>query len=710
VSQYLPPDDLFAAGSPAYGSAGVGFLGMYLAARLSTSNISSIWLPNTLPILARPMHGGYQSVNSLTGMKDYNAALHNSGTGTVGNAAARQPGAMVYRAAFGADVVVTGIFEMRALLGTAGLSEFAPRGVIARYQAGSLAGDGTALPELNNGSGYVAALYQKQSDSTFRLGVIKFVAGVPTVLGESVSIPTTAVNFGALFTITLNVTGTSIFATAQASGSATVVRAPTSGVYTDSAVAGSGRCGLMMGADREPTAGKRQVDLCHMLRVDESGVRKLQDEFARFRLGAAKRTSADITGTIGNYLSSSFFWDAGTFDESFSASGKTYTGARKLLRNATAGRVQFEHTTTDDDVNAGRLILSQRLADSQFSQHRKIKIVVPSAPSSGELWAGIVLRARQAQPLDESTPTVAVNGAGPNFPGNGTALSGGTGYMFVVRAKTSTQVIWQLHRIVNNSHFPIANFTENSPFSTTGWSYGGQVTLDFEIYPRNEGDPFGPVEMVCKVGATLVPLALTTSATNAGMFSPSTGAFVDPSTSRIRSNFGEGLVLANGFLSGGASSDIDPNFEAWEQGTLTGVEVLDEDQASVSLLTEGAAQGAALDTIMTPSELPITYEGWSISNPFDSGHRQTNPRFAHAADGTVMTRMSFEFVKLGAREAEVVALRAHWDSHRGTEIPFNFTPPGFSAPVKVHYLGSQIETEMVQVDAFNVRFRLESLE
>lgn len=707
MTQFLPTDDAFEEGSPPYGNVGTGFLPLYVHARPTTSAINSIWLPTGFGIGLRPMHAGYSSVNPVLGTYDYCAAFHNNGSGSaaVGAANARQPAGAAFRKPFGADVIVQGIFEMRAVLGTAGLDELAPRGVFARLQGGSLAADGTALPEATNGSCYMAAMYQKQSDSTFRLGIIRFVLGVPTVISESVSIPTSLVNFAALFTITLNVSGTALFATMTSTASSGVVRVPTSGTVPDSDVSGGGRCGFIMGADREPTAGRRQIDLCHMLRVDEGGALKLQDEFLRLSLAASRQTSADSFGVVGSYLTSAFYWDAGTYDGSFSASGKTYTGGRKLLRHATAGRVSFNHATTDDDVNAGRLVLSQRHADSQFSQHRSVKIVIPSAPTAGtgEVWAGIALRARQTQPVDESPPTTAVGGAGPNFPSNA------QGYLFVLRARTSTQVTFQLHRINNGAHFAIANLTESGSFSLFP-GYGTQFTLDLEVYPRNTADPEGPVELVVKLNGSLIALVRTTPATNAGVLNPSTGVFVDPTSSRITRNFGEGLVVANGFFLGGsASADIDPNFEAWTQGALTNVVVLDQDQASVALAQEPSPGGASLDSIMAPSELVVTHRGFSLSNPRDSGHRQSAPRFRRVVGGDLIERVVYRFTRRSARKAELEALIAHFHERRGLQSAFNFTPPGGTA-VPVHYLSDSITYRMVGVDAYDVEFELESLE
>lgn len=713
MTQILPPDDLFAAGAPAYGGVGTGFLPLYLQGRPTTGAINTIWLPTGFGIGFRPLHSGYQAVNPLSGLKDYNAAFYNNGSGGVGAANSRQPSGVTFRVPFAADVVVQGVFEMRSIAGVAGLAELAPRGVFARYQNGTLSSDGTATPEISGGDCYLAALYQKQSDSSLRLGIIRFVAGAPTVLAESVAVPSSIVNFAALFTITLTISGTALFATATSTGGAGVIRVPASGTITDSGVVGGGRCGFIMGADREPSAGRRQVDLCHMFRVEESGVVKLQDEFLRLSLAAAKQTPADIAGVVGNYLNSAFYWDAGTYDGSFSASGKTYTGGRKLLRHATAGRVQFNHATTDDDVNSGRLLLSQRLADSQFSQHRSVKVNIPSAAAAatGEVWAGIVLRAKQAQPLDENPPTVPLAGGGPNFSGNGSANTAASGYLFVIRARglPVVQVTWQIHRLSNGSHFPVAFLTENPPFpgSNVFQGYGTQHELDFEVFPRNAGDPYGPVEMRVKVNGVAIALALTTPATNAGILNPSAGIFVDGTSGRIKSGLGEGLAVANGFFrSGTDAANIDPDFESWVQETLTNVSVLDEDQASVTLLTEGAAVGVALDTILSPSELPITYEGWSISNPFESGHRQSAPRFLNQADGSLHRRQTMRFFKRGAREAELVALLAHFDAHSGVELPFLFTPPGGTA-LKVAYKSDAIEHEFLEPDAYEIRFELE---
>lgn len=703
--QFLPPDDLFAAGSPAYGGVGTGFLPLYLGAKFAhTVAVTNVWQPSGQLFIARPMHGGYQTTNPATGVSDYNAAFHNSGTGTVAHAGSRAPSGMMFRQEFAADVVVQGIFEMRSLLGQLALSDVAPRGVFARAQAGTLSGDGTADPEVRDGSCYFAVMYQRSNDSSMRFAIMKFVAGALTVILESAALPTATSDFSKLLTITLSVVGTGLFATVFGFGSSAALRLPSSGTVTDASLAGAGRCGFIMGADREPVAGRRQVDLCHMLRVEEGGVLKLQDEFQRLSLAAAKQTTADLVGTVGNYVSSAYYWDAGTFDGSFSAGGKTYTGARKLRRNVTAARVEFDHTTTDDDVNAGRFLLSQRPADSRLSQHRSIKVIIPTAPdifTTGEVWAGIVLRASQAQPLDELVPTNSIGGAGPNFSGNGTAGTGGTGYMFVVRARTASSVTWFLRKVVNNAYGAdgalLAEFTIFP-------GYGVQFTMEMEVYPRNAADQFGPVEIVCKVNGSLLAMVPAGALQN-----PSTGVFVDATGTRIKSGRGEGLVCANGYLRGGtASASIDPVFEAWTQLALTNAVVLDEDQASVSVLTEGAASGTALNTILVPSELPIVHQTWKIDNPFESGHRQTVPRFRTQATDALFRRQRMRFRKTGTRRAELEALLAHLHAQRGVEVPFNYTPPG-GVQTKVHYVSDRIEYRMTGAGSWDVEFELERL-
>jgi hypothetical protein len=700
LSQILPASDDFAAGTPSFGA----LMCLYLGARLTTTAVTGIWNPSGAAFVARPIHSGYQTTNSY-GVPDHNAAFHSSGT------ANRSPSAVLFRRPFGTDVIVTGSFEMRSLSGgLPGVGDIAPRGVIARCNAGTLAGDGTADVRLENCTAYLAAVYQKSSDSTLRLAIYRFNTGTMALVGtESAAIPTATLDFTKLTTLAFTVTGTGATVTLAAtlrgfgqSAAISINRTDTDALR----IVTAGRCGFMAGPERT-TSGKSVVDLCHLLAVDESGTRTLQDEFKRLSLAGAKQTTADTQSRTGNYLSSAYYWDAGTFDGTFAAGGKTYTGAPKYRRNATANRSDFNHGVIDDDVNAGRLCIAQRPADSQFSQHRNLKVIIPTAPAAatGEVWAGIALRARQAQPLDENTPTIAIGGGGPNFPGNGTAGTAASGYLFVCRAKTSTQVIWQLHRLVNGSHLPLATLTENSPFSTTSFSYGGLMVFDFEVYPRNEADPFGPVELVCKVGGSLLAMALSASAISAGMLNPSAGVFVDNTSARIKSNFGEGIALANGFLrSGTAAADIDPIFEAWTQGTLTNESVLDEDQASIAVAGETAAAGTALDAVIGPDwTFEVEYVAHSISNSFASGHRQTMPRFLDTTTDALIRRQRLKFKKRGVNATELAALIAHWNA----ATAFNFTAPGESAIVCRY--ASTLRYSLIAPSVWEAAFDLEQL-
>ncbi len=700
MTQILPASDDFAAGTPSFGA----LVCLYLGARLTSSAVTGVWNPSGDTFRYRPLHSGYQSTNSY-GVPDYCAAFHSNGTAT------RAPSAILFRKPFGTDVTVTGTFEMRSLSGGApGIGDIAPRGVVARCNAGTLTSDGTADVRHDQCTAYAAIVYQKSGDSTLRLGVYRFVAGTMTLVGtESAAIPSGTFNFTKFTTVSLVVSGTGATVTLTATLSGFGQSAALQIVRTDtdaSRIVAGGRCGFIMGPERT-TSGKTVVDLCQLLAVDEGGSRVLQDEFQRLSLGGGKQTAADTTGIVGNYLNSAYYWDAGTFDGSFSASGKTYTGAAKFRRNATANRSDFNHATTDDDANAGRLILSQRLASSRFSQHRSVKVIIPTAAAAttGEVWAGIALRARQAQPVDEVTPAVATSGAGPNFAGNGAANTAGTGYLFVIRARTSTAITWQLHRIVSGTHLPLANFAESSPWSTTGFGYGTQMTLDIEVYPRNEADPFGPVELVCKVNGSNLAMTVPTAAATAGVFSPSTGVFVDPTSSRIQGNYGEGLVVANGFfLSGAAAADIDPIFEAWTQGTLTNDTLLDQDQDSIAVAGETAATGTALDTIIGPDwTFEVEYQAHTLSTPFASGHRQTMPRFLDTTTDALIRRQLLRFKKRGVNATELAALI----SHHNAATAFSFTPAGESALVCRY--ASSLRYTLIAPGVWEVAFDLEQL-
>ena len=703
--QILPRDDDFAAGSPAFGQ----FLCLYLGCVVSTSNVT-FWNPSTAPFIARPMHGAYQSQNSL-GTHDYNSAFHSSS-----DSAARKPSGAVFRRPFGADVTVTGMVEMRSIAGGApSIADLAPRGVLARVSAGTLAGDGTADVRLTDVTAYSAALYQKASDSTLRLGIIRWNAGAFTGLVESVSIPLNLINLTAPASVTLTVSGTGATVTLSATlrgfggtSTLTINTTDTSG----SRITAAGRCGFFSGADRI-LSGKSTVDLFHMLAVDEGGVRLMQDEFRRLSLGAAKQTTADALGTAGSgYLSSAYYWDAASYDGSTSASGRTYTGAKKLKHSS--GTAVMEHGTADDDVNAERLLIAQRPAGSQFSQRRSVTVTIPTAPAltTGEVWAGVVLRASQALPVDENAPTIAINGVGPNFAGNGTANTAGEGYLFVVRAKSSTQVLWQLRRIrANGTHLIIATLTENSPFpgSNNFPGYGVSFSMDLDVHPRDAADPFGTVELAVRVNGSLVDLALGAEAIPAGYTSPGTGVFHDPTTLRVSPSFGEGLVTANGYLrSGSASADIDPVFDLWAEGSLTNDVLLDQDQASIVTVTEAAPTGTALDTIIGPDfPFEVAYVSHHVSNPFESGHRQTMPSFLDQDTEALLEWAVFKFRKRGVTATQLASLQTHWDAHDGTALAFNFTAPGDSARV-VHYT-TPLRRDLIGPGIFEVEFELEEL-
>lgn len=701
--QILPADDAFAAGSGTFGS----FVCLYLGCRPTSSTISGLWNPSGVAFVARPIHGAYQTTN-LYGIHDYNAAFHSTADTT------RSPSGVLFRKPFGTEVIVSATFEMRALAGGApGLADLAPRGVMARASGGTLVSDGTADVHYRDIDCYFAAVYQKNSDNTLRLGIVRCVAGSVALVGAESGIISPP-DLKKLATVTLSVSGTGATVTLIASVTGFGVTTSTSITRLDTAgtrIVAAGRCGYFSGSDRI-VSGRTSVDLCHLLSVDDASVRVLQDEFRRLSLGACKQSSTDGAGTVGSgYLNSAFYWDAATYDGSAVVSGKTYTGSKRLRRNATAGRCDFDHQVTDDDANAGRLILSQRPADNRFSQHRSVKVIIPTAPAvaTGEVWAGIALRAAQAQPVDEVAPTVAITSA-PNFSGNGTAGTAGTGYLFVCRGRTSATVTWQLHRVVNNAHFPIANLAEFVIFP----GYGTQFTMDLEVYPRNEFDPFGPVSLVCKVNGSLLAMALSTSAAlpGSGFSNPSAGLFVDASSSRIKSNVGEGLITANGLLrSGTTSADIDPVFESWIQGSLTNASTLDQDQPSIAVAPEPAATGTALDAIIGPDfPFEVEYQSFEVSNPFSSGHRQTMPRYVFAATGLLMRRSVYKFRKAGVSATDLAALLAHWNAHDGTALAFNFTASGDSA-VKVHYT-TPIKYEVPSMESagrYEVEFGLEEL-
>lgn len=699
MTQLLPTDDDFAAGTPTMGS----FATLYLGCQVSSANVP-VWNPTATSFIVRPIHGAYQTLTS-DGKNDFNAAFHSTGNTT------RAASGAIFRVPQPADCTTIGRFEMRSLAGGApGLADFAPRGVIARVQGGTIGGNGTADVRYRDVDCYMAALYQKASDNTLRLGIFRWNAGAMFTgapLAESVSLASGTTVITAIGVVTLIVSGTggTVTLTARVSGLGSTATLSINTTDTDvNRITAAGRSGFFMGSDRI-ISGKTTVDLCHMLAVDSGGTRLLQDEFRRLSLAGAKQTSADGAGTAGSgYLSSAYYWDAATYDGTDVEGALTFAGSKRLVHSAST--INFDNQITDDNGPSsrhapGRLILSQRPADNLFSQHRTVSITLPNSghptAATGEVWAGIALRAAQAKPRDQTAgvPGQGIN-ANPNVPG-------GTAYVLAIRAKTSTQMIFQLHRIKNNAHTAIARKTENSPFVGAFPGYGTPFTLELEVYPRDEADPFGVVEIVCKVDGTL--LAFDTFLAPGGVTNPSTGKFHDGSTGRISNNFGEGLFVCNGLTSTGTDvNNYDPIFDAWTQGALTNAALLDQDQASVAVAAEAASPSAS--TLPLPPDWPFEMEFVSheVSTPYASGYRQTMPRYIEHGTDELIQRRVFKFS--GIANATILGdLKTHWNNMDGTELPFEWTPVGDTLRV-VHY-ASDLRYDLIEAGVWRVEFELE---
>lgn len=702
MTQILPVDDDFAAGTPTMGQ----LVCLYLGCNVTISAISGLWRPAGVGFIARPMHAAYQSF-SPSGVPDYNSAFF-------GNATARSPSGTMFRRPFAADCVVTGTFEMRSLAGGApNANDLAPRGVMARISGGTIVGDGTADVRYRDVDCYMAAVYQKDADGTFRASILRWNAGAFTVLSESAALPAGQTIWTAPNTVTLSVSGTGATVTLVATfrgfggtGILTLNASDSSG----SRITAAGRAGYMTGPDRV-LSGKTIVDLCHLLAVDEGATRILQDEFRRFSLAGAKQTGTDAAGTPGSgYLSSAYFWDAGTYDGTDVAGPFSYQGSIRLKHSSSTSN--FDNQVTDDDLTSptnrhapGRLIIAQRPADSYFSQHRTVSIIMPATAiptaSTGEVWAGIALRANQAKPFDQKTGNAnQLITANPNVPG-------GSAYVFALRAKTSTQVIWELRRILNNAHAQIATKTENSPFTGAFPGYGNAFTLELDVRPRDTAAPYGVVEIICKVNGSL--LAFDTFLAPLGITNPSTGKFHDGGTARLVPIPGEGLFVCNGFLSSGSAvNDYDPIFDSWAQGTLSNIPIIDQEEDTIPLATEPVAVGQSLDAVLSPDwPYESRYESHHLSIPFESGHRQTMPRFLKQGTDALIRRQQIRFLKRGATRTEIDALQTHWDAHDGVALGFTFTPKGESALV-VHYKGP-IRRDLIGPSTYEVEFELEEL-
>lgn len=151
MPQVWPTSDPFDHGSPAYGQAVIGYLGV-------------------LPTL-----GSYASGRLFSG---YGAGLASLQLGAV----AGDTAGVMRRQAFTGDCRVTAVTRIHAVSGAASSSDFQQAGVVARIQGGTLeAAGGTSEVLYRDVDGYGFTVTQLTS-TTLRFRLVRWNAGVETVL------------------------------------------------------------------------------------------------------------------------------------------------------------------------------------------------------------------------------------------------------------------------------------------------------------------------------------------------------------------------------------------------------------------------------------------------------------------------------------------------------------------------------------------------
>jgi phage-related protein len=175
------------------------------------------------------------------------------------------------------------------------------------------------------------------------------------------------------------------------------------------------------------------------------------------------------------------------------------------------------------------------------------------------------------------------------------------------------------------------------------------------------------------------------------------GTVVDPTSNKIPSGPGEALYLSIPDTVGHTIAVTD-----WkEESASTSDDLPEQNQASISVLSETAAATGTL-TVPIDWDIELVRGQEARAMQFEGGYVYTNVARS-------LQRRRWSVRQAAALESEVTELRAFWDSHRGSEIPFSWTPPNASATVYVHFVGDTLTDREKAPGVYDFGFDLEEL-
>lgn len=502
-------------------------------------------------------------------------------------------------------------------------------GVGARIKGSTLTSGGTVNAYHDNCDGYFGVfLYEPTLGLLGRYQLWRVVGGTVTLLAQSAQLIWAELSVTESRSMRLKVSGTgsSVQLELWASNPSRVLEELKLS-YTDSSVSRittAGRVGFFATAEANLSGIKAAINLNWFEAGPLGGSMVLHDEWERTNLLACRSLSTSLFP--GRVLISSWYGDL------FSVSALA-----SILEVDSGGRL---FVGANRDVS----LLSQRPASDTIRQDRRCTFRFASGslvPNPSVRAVGIILRA-------------AVVTAGQAVD---------SGYLLEVdwddHAGTASA---SLYRIVGQVETLIAQLTSLSGISL-GVDFDLRLVVDNSAIP----DPLtGPVILKGYVGSTQIALV---SVGASGVAVNGVGTVTDSSTFRVSSGSGEGVHIQNP-----ASSARRIEMDAWVVGgTVTPVEVdlLDLASIPVALETDGATGTLTLPYSIGVREDVVTQ---NVVHDLDSDHNW------RGTVGGLAFRRVWDLDLKACSTDDLATFEAFFDSHKGCEIPFTWTPPGKDEP------------------------------
>lgn len=461
-----------------------------------------------------------------------------------------------------------------------------------------------------------------------------------------------------------------------------VTHVPSTGVFTDASagkLTGASHCGFGMGRDRDYGSGVQAVDYCSRFTVkNPAGVSLHNDTFVIGGTGVAQSnvsrtvqpqhnpgagisqlTFTDGLGVVGYSLQSEFMGDE------FSASS---IQRDFKIETPNEQAVVLPKGATSENYNS---IYSMRPPTDLYLQRRSVDITFNTGTGIANLFAGIQLF-----------------GNGLAMLGTLADLNAQRGYVaYFYRTETGGTQLLRIGRLRGAGITTLAEVDAASLFTV-----GTAKNLDFQVWHEDLApQSTGPVIMQVKVGGVAIAAwdTLLAGATDAG-----SGIIRDATVNRINSGF-EAMFTGSSEIT---STGYQFNFDNWTEQAFTDPNAPPPpDQDGIVITGEAAPVG----TFTAPVDLRFSQVSKSYKHrtDFDSGH---------ALMVKVLPDVKrWKATQSGASQAELDYVLQFWRDHRAGEIPFTFTPSGYSTAYTAYLIGDRVEWSRIGVDVYDLSFELE---